>query len=354
MNATTLESTVTSIQRQPTSAIASKTMKAIVQSQYGNVEVLSLGDVARPVIGEDEVLVRIHAAGLTRGDWHLMTGKPYLMRIMGFGFSRPANPVLGLELAGTVVEVGTKVTRFKVGDEVFGIGQGTFAEFARAKEAKLAKKPAGLSFEKASVIAISGATAMQSVMDVAQVKSGQNVLVIGASGGVGSFIVQLAKSAGAKVTGVCSTSKMDLVRALGADEVIDYTQTDFATLAARYDVIFDLGGNASVSRLKSVLTDDGTVVFIGGENDGNWIGGMGRQMGGALMSMFSRKKCKLQMPNENAADLERLAKLIEEKKVAPSVERSYGLAEVPEAMAALVAGRVRGKVAIVVNASSSS
>ncbi len=333
-------------QTQSQPALVVRSMRAVVQSQYGEAEVLSLGEVARPSIGAAEVLVRVRAAGLTRGDWHLMSGKPYLMRVMGFGFSRPANPVLGLEVAGTVVEVGAKVTRFKVGDEVFGIGQGTFAEYTRAREDKLAKKPAALSFEQASVLGISGATALQSVFDVAKVKAGQRVLIIGASGGVGSFIVQLARSLGAHVTGVCSTAKVDLVRGLGADEVLDYTRVDFAERPERYDVIFDLGGNSPVARLKRALNPDGVVVFIGGENDGHWVGGMGRQMGGALRSIFSRQKFKLQMPKENAADLERLAKLVDDGAVAPTVERTYSLAEVPEAMRQLVAGRVRGKVAI--------
>jgi NADPH:quinone reductase-like Zn-dependent oxidoreductase len=204
-------------QNRTPSAIPAATMQAIVQSRYGEAEVLSVGQVVRPAIGEAEVLVQVHAAGLTRGDWHLMSGKPYLMRLMGFGFSRPANPVLGLEVAGTVVEVGAKVSRFKVGDEVFGVGQRTFAEFARAREDKLANKPAGLSFAQAAVLGISGVTALQSVCDVAKVKAGQHVLIIGASGGVGTFAVQLAKSLGAHVTGVCSTAKVGLVRELGAD-----------------------------------------------------------------------------------------------------------------------------------------
>lgn len=335
-------------QNRTPSAIPAATMQAIVQSRYGEAEVLSVGQVVRPAIGEAEVLVQVHAAGLTRGDWHLMSGKPYLMRLMGFGFSRPANPVLGLEVAGTVVEVGAKVSRFKVGDEVFGVGQRTFAEFARAREDKLANKPAGLSFAQAAVLGISGVTALQSVCDVAKVKAGQHVLIIGASGGVGTFAVQLAKSLGAHVTGVCSTAKVGLVRELGADQVIDYTQVDFAELPQRYDVIFDLGGNSSAARLRRALAPDGTVVLIGGENDGHWVGGLGRQMGAALSSMFSRQKFKLQLPNENAADLERLAKLVDDKAVTPTLERTYGLAEVPEAMRQLVAGRVRGKVAITV------
>jgi NADPH:quinone reductase-like Zn-dependent oxidoreductase len=338
-------------QSQPSSsAIAVKTMQAIVCAAYGEAEVLSVGAVVRPSISEGEVLVRVHAAGLTRGDWHLMAGKPYLMRVMGFGFSRPANPVLGLEVAGTVVEVGPKVTRFKVGDEVFGIGQGTFAEYTRAREGKLARKPARLSFEQAAVLGISGATAVQSVCDVAQVKAGQRALVIGASGGVGAFVVQLLKSLGARVTGACSTAKVAMVRELGAEQVIDYSQTDFAEQPERYDVIFDLGGNSSTSRLKRVLAPEGTVVLIGGENDGDWVGGMGRNMGAALGSMFSRQKFKLQLPNENAADLQRLAKLIDEGALTPALERTYGLAEVPAAMRELVAGKVRGKVAIAVAA----
>ena len=323
------------------------TMQAIVQDGYGSADVLRVARVARPQIGEHEVLLRVRAAGLDRGAWHLMTGRPYVMRL-GTGLRRPKNPVLGREVAGTVVEVGSALTRFAVGDGVFGIGRGTFAEYAAARENKLARKPANITFEQAAVVSVSALTALQALTDVGHVQPAQHVLVIGASGGVGSYAVQLAKALGAEVTGVCSTAKVDLVRSLGADHVIDYTRHDFATTGHRYDLIVDIAGNPSPTRLRRALTPKGTAVIVGGEEGGNLTGGMDRQLRALTLSLFVGQRLTGVLCKERSADLERLAELIEAGKVAPSIDRTYPLAQVPDAMRHLVAGEIRGKVAITV------
>jgi NADPH:quinone reductase-like Zn-dependent oxidoreductase len=328
-------------------AVESGEMEALVASEYGSADVLRVQSVRRPAIGDAEVLLRVRAAGVERAAWHMMTGKPYLIRLMGFGFRRPKNPVMGLDVSGTVVAVGKSVTRFKVGDEVFGIGQGTFAEYARAREDKLAHKPAKLSFEQASVVAISGLTALQGLRDAGKVKAGQKVLIIGASGGVGSFAVQIAKAFGAEVTGVCSGSKADLVRSLGADHVIDYTKEDYADRPARYDLILDIGSNSRLSRLRRALAPEGTVVFVGGEHGGDLTGGFfGRPLLGLALSPFVRQRFAMFMSQERHDHLEQLAELIEAGKVAPSLDRVYPLHRAAEAMRELEAGRVRGKIAI--------
>lgn len=322
-----------------------RTMKAVVQRKYGNVDQLQLAEIARPQIAPNEVLVQVRAAGLDRGTWHLMTGRPYLMRLMGFGFFAPKNPVPGLDVAGTVAEVGAAVTRFKVGDEVFGIAQGSFAQYARALEDKLARKPAGTSFEQSAVLGVSGLTALQAVR-AAKVKPGQRVLIIGASGGVGSFAVQLAKGAGAEVTGVCSASKADLVRSLGADQVVDYQTVDFTAAGSRYHAILDLGGNTRLSRLRRVLTTTGVLVFVGGENGGDWTAGFGRMLLALAVSLLVKQRFVMLMNKEHFSGLEELTKLVEAKQLTPSVDRVCSLGEVPSAMRSLEAGQVRGKVAI--------
>ena len=255
-----------------------ETMNAIVQDEYGTApeEVLRLAQVARPTIAADQVLVRVCAASVDRGTWHLMAGLPYPMRVMGFGFRRPkaANP--GRSLAGTIESVGQDVTDLKPGDEVYGTCDGSFAEYVRADAGRLALKPPSLSFEQAAAVPVSGVAALQAVRDRAQVQAGQKVLVIGASGGVGSFAVQIAKAFGAEVTGVCSTAKVDLVRALGADYVVDYTSADFAAGEHHYDVIVDTGGNRRLSELRRALTAHGRLVIVGGETDGRWLGGADR------------------------------------------------------------------------------
>jgi NADPH:quinone reductase-like Zn-dependent oxidoreductase len=331
-----------------TTATADSTMQAIVQDAYGTTDVFRYERTARPEIGDHEVLLRVHAAGLDRGTWHMMAGKPYLLRVIGFGFRRPKNPVPGIDVAGTVVAVGSDVSRFSVGDEVYGMSRGSFAEHAAVREDKLAHKPANLTYEQAAVVPISAGTALQAVVDVGRVEAGQKVLVLGASGGVGTYAVQLAKAFGAEVTGVASTAKLDLVRSLGADHVLDYTREDFADGTRKYDLILDIGGLPTLSRLRRALTSTGTAVIVGGENGGNVTGGFGRSLRAPLVSLFKRQRLTMLASKERATDLERLAPLLETSQVVPSIDRTYPLDQVPDAMRHLEDGRVRGKVAITI------
>jgi len=319
-------------------------MRAIVQSGYGSTDVLRVGSLPRPEVGAEEVLVEVHAAGLDRGTWHLMTGRPYLMRIMGFGFSKPKSPVPGRDVAGTVVEVGAKVTRFRVGDLVCGMSEGSFAEYARVREDKLALKPAKLSMEEAAVLGISGGTALQA-LDAAGARAGERVLVLGASGGVGSYAVQIAKSLGAQVTAVCSTAKVEMVRSLGPERVIDYRREEFAD-GTRYDVILDIGGNTPLAQLRRALTPTGRLVFVGGENGGDWSAGFGRQLHALALSPFVKQRFVILAAKERALDLERLSELVQASKVAPVIDRVCPLDQVTEAMRDLEAGKIAGKVAI--------
>ena len=331
----------------PGSATVDGSMRAVVQDRYGSAEVLRLDRIARPEPGAREVLLRVHAAGLDRGTWHLMAGKPYLARLV-VGLRAPTNPVPGRDVAGTIVAVGSAVTRFSPGDEVFGIGQGTFAEYAVAREDKLVPKPANLGFAQAAVATISGITALRALTDVGRLKPGQKVLVIGASGGVGSFAVQLAKAFGAEVTAVASTAKLDLVRTLGADHVIDYTSADFADGGQRYDLILDIAGNPTLSRLRRALTPHGTAVIVGGEEGGNFSGGMNRQFRALALSPFVSHRLAMVTPEERASHIERLADLIAAGKVTPSIDKTYQLDQAPEAMRHLESGQARGKIAITV------
>jgi NADPH:quinone reductase-like Zn-dependent oxidoreductase len=331
--------------RAPTTLQTHVGMRAIVQDAYGSVEVLRLAEIDRPDIAANEVLVKVHAAGMDRGTWHNMTGRPYLMRIMGFGFRRPKNHVAGLDVSGTVVAVGSDVTRFHEGDEVFGISRGSYAEFAAAREDKVVHKPAGLSFEQAAVVPISGGTAMQALR-LGRVEAGQRVLVVGASGGVGTYTVQLAKALGAEVTGVCSTGKLDLVRSIGADHVIDYTHEDFADGERRYDAIIDIGGNSPLSRLRRALEPKGSLVIVGGEKGGNWTGGFGRQLRAIGLSPFVGQRLAMLASKENHTHIEEVSRFIEAGRVSPIVDKTYTLAEVPDAMRHLEAGHARGKIAI--------
>lgn len=319
------------------------TMAAIVQRTYGADGVWSLGEMPVPTIGDDEVLVEVAAAGLDRGTWHLMTGLPKIGRL-AFGVRGPKNPVPGLDLAGTVVAVGPAVTRFAVGDSVFGIGRGSFARYAAAREDKLARTPSDLAAEQAAVIAVSGLTAIQAV-DAAGIASGQRVLVIGASGGVGSYVVQIAAARGAEVTGVCSTAKLELVRSLGAAHVIDYTTDDFADGTTRYDVVIDIGGSSSVRRLRRALASRGTLVIVGGEGGTN-VTGIDRQLRSVLLSPFVRQQLKMLVSREHYSGMERLAELIEAGALLPSVGRVFPLAEAADAMRHLVSGAAAGKIAI--------
>ena len=326
-------------------AVHTVSMRAALQSGYGTTDVFRVATTARPTPGPGEVLVRVAAAGLDRGTWHLMTGRPYLMRIMGFGFRAPKEPVPGLDLAGTVVEVGPGVTRFRVGDEVFGIGRGSFAELACAREDKLVKKPASVTFDQAAVLAVSGGTAVQAIEAVG-VTRGDRVLVIGASGGVGTYAVQIAKALGAEVTGVASTAKLDTVRAAGADHVIDYTTEDFAEGSTTYDAILDIGGGTSLRRLRRAMTPTGRLVFVGNEHGGDWTAGFGRQIWAKAISPFVRQRFAILAAKEHHTHLEKLAAFVDRGQVAPFIDRRVPLAGLVSALLDLEAGRVRGKVVI--------
>ena len=329
------------------SAATEGPMQAVVQDRYGSADVLRLALIARPEVADDEVLLRVHAAGLDRGSWHLMTGRPYLLRL-GFGLRRPKNPVLGVDVAGTVVAVGSAVTRFSAGDEVFGFGKGSFAEYTVAREDRLARKPKNASFEQAAVVPVSAATALQALRDVGRVEQGQSVLILGASGGVGTYAIQLAKAFGAEVTGVCSTTKLDLVRSLGADHVIDYTRDDFAAGTHHYDLILDIAGNPTLSRLRRALAPTGTAVIVGGEEGGDFSGGMNRPLRAVALSPLVRQRLTMFIAKERSSDLERLTALIEAGTVTPSIDRTYPLDQVAEAMRHLEAGKARGKIAITI------
>ena len=323
-----------------------RTMRAVVHHAYGPADVLRVEQVPRPEPGAGEVLVQVRAAGLDRGAWHVMTGEPYLGRL-AFGLRRPRNPVLGMELAGTVVALGPGASRFAVGDEVYGVGRGSFAELAVAKEGQLARKPGSLSFAQAAVVPVSAATALQGLVEVGRVRAGQQVLVTGASGGVGSYAVQIAKALGAEVTGVAGTAKQDYVRGLGADHVLGRTREDFADGARRYDLVVDIAGRPPLAALRRALTPRGTAVLVGGEGGGRLTGGMNRQLRAVILSMFVRQRLAMFVSIVRAPALERLSELIEAGLVTPALTETYPLSRAPEAMRDLVAGRVRGKVAIV-------
>ena len=325
-------------------------MKAIVQDVYGSAGVLKLRDIARPSIGDGEVLVRVRAAGVDPGVWHLMTGEPYLVRVMGFGLRKPKVGVRGRDVAGVVEAAGARVTRFGPGDEVYGTCEsGSFAEYAAAREERLAAKPASVSFEQAAVVPISGGTALQAVRDCGRVQPGHQVVVIGAAGGVGSFAVQIAKASGARVTGVCSTSKADLVRSLGAGDVIDYTHDEVDCNGARYDVVIDTAGNRPLSLLRRAMTPHGTLVLVGGEHGGGRVlGGFDRQLRAPLVSMFVGQRLRGLVARERAEDLEAMTRLIESGDVTPVIDRTYALADAPDAIRYLAEGHAAGKVVVTV------
>jgi NADPH:quinone reductase-like Zn-dependent oxidoreductase len=322
-------------------------MKAIAQDAYGPVDVLELRDVNRPTAGAGEVMVRVHAAGVDRSVWHLTTGLPYPVRLV-FGLRAPRNKVRGAEVAGVVEAVGKDVTRFRPGDEVMGTCNGSFAEYACGKHQRLAAKPANLTFVQAAAVPVSGSTALQALRDQGRVQAGQKVLIVGASGGVGSFAVQIAKAFDTEVTGVCSEAKVDLVRSLGADHVIDYTHEDVTDGRQRYDLIVDNGGNTPLPRLRRILTPEGTLVLVGGEGGGRWLGGLERSLRALATSPFVRQRLRMFVAREDHEHLEALTELIEAGKVTPSVERTYPLSEAPEALRRLEAGDVRGKVVVTV------
>jgi NADPH:quinone reductase-like Zn-dependent oxidoreductase len=326
-------------------------MKAVVYTNYGSPDVLEIRDVKKPVPNDDQILIKVRAAAVNPLDWHFMEGTPYIMRAMGIGLRKPKDPRLGVDYAGQVEAVGKNVTQFKPGDEVFGGKTGAFAEYvcARADRA-IALKPANITFEQAASVPIAAITALQALRDKGEVHAGQKVLINGASGGVGTFAVQIAKSFDADVTGVCSTRNLDLVRSLGADHVIDYTKEDFTKGDERYDVILDNVGTQPLSGFRHVLQPKGICVMIGGggPNDGGLIGPMGRPIVALLMSPFISQKMGMMMAELNKQDLTILGDLMQSGKVKPVIDRTYPLSQIAEAMRYLEAGHARGKVIITV------
>src|SRR3954452_20789003 len=321
-------------------------MRAVVRNGYGSIDVLRLGEIDKPVAGEGEVLVRVHAAGVDQGVCHLMTGTRSGMRLAGFGLRAPKNPLLGYDVAGRIEAVGARVTEFRPGQEGFGTCRGSFAEYAVARPDRLLPKPDNVTFEQAAAVPISGYAALQAVRH-GGVRPGQRVLIIGAGGGVGTFAVQIAKADGAEVTGVSSASKTELVRSIGADHVIDYTREDFADGRNRYDVILDIAGNRSLSQLRRALTPRGTLVIVGAEDAGNWLG-IRRQLRAAALSPFVRQRLGFFISKERREDLEELRKLLEADAIRPVVDRTFPLEEVPAAIRYLRDGHARGKIVIAV------
>jgi NADPH:quinone reductase-like Zn-dependent oxidoreductase len=324
-------------------------MKAIVQEKYGSADVLELRDVEKPQPEDDEVLIRVHAAGVDPGVWHLMTGRPYLVRAMGFGLRRPKIRVRGTDAAGIVEATGKNVVRLKPGDSVYGTCDGSFAEYACAKAERFAPKPSNLSFKQAAAVPVSGVTALHGLRDAGKLQPEQKVLIIGAAGGVGTYAVQLAKAFGAVVTGVCSTSKAELVRAIGADEVIDYTREDFTGGTRRFDLILDTAGRRPLSQVRQALTPQGTLVIVGGEGGDRWLGGFQRQIFAPLRSRFTEQNVVGLISTERQQDLLTLKDLIEESKLTPVIDRTYALGEAPQAIRYLEQGHARGKVVLIVS-----
>lgn len=323
-------------------------MKAMTRESYGPASVLHLDDIDVPVVGDDGVLVRVRAAGVGPDVWHLMTGRPYLFRMMGIGLRRPRDPVVGSDVAGTVEAVGKNVTRFQPGDEVFGVCDGALAEYASARADKLAPKPANLTFEEAAAVPVSACAALHGLRDAGGVREGQRVLVVGASGGVGTFAVQIAKAFGAEVTGVCSEAKADLVRSIGADHVIDYTREDFTDGTQRYDLILDTAGRRPLLHLRRALTPRGTLVIVGGEGGGRWLAGFQRMVLWApLLSLFVGQRLRGLMSSESREDLLFLKDLIEAGKVTPVISKTYPLNEAPKALGDAEEGHGLGKKVII-------
>jgi NADPH:quinone reductase-like Zn-dependent oxidoreductase len=321
-------------------------MRAIVQDGYGGASVLAVRDVPIPAAGDGDVLVRVVAAGVDRGALHFMTGRPYLMRL-GTGMRSPKVVVPGVSFAGRVESVGSGVTRFRAGDEVYGAARGSYAEYVAAPAGKVALKPARLTFEQAAVLPYASFAALQAVRDHGKVKPGDHVLVVGASGAVGSIAVQLAKTFGAEVTGVCGTRGLDLARSLGADHVIDYSREDFADGSRHYDVILDVFGRTPLRRLRRALTPRGRLVIVGGEGD-RWIGGIQRQLAATVLSPFTRQDLRTFIAKENAETLETINELVDAGKVAPVLDRSYPLDEARDAVQRLEAGSGSGRLALTV------
>jgi NADPH:quinone reductase-like Zn-dependent oxidoreductase len=325
-------------------------MRAIVQDSYGSPAVLQARDIDKPAIGDDDVLVRVHAASIHVGDWILMTGEPYVMRF-ATGLRRPKNPVPGTDVAGTVEAVGRDVHGLAKGDEVFGWATGAFAEYARATEDHFVKKPAELTFEQAAAVGVSATTALQLLRDDGDIQPGQKVLINGASGGVGTFAVQIAKAFGAEVTGVTSTRNVALVRSIGADRVIDYTKEDFTTAGPRYDFILDNVGNHSLSETMRALAPDGRLLANGGGHSG---GKLARVIRSAIVSMFQRRLLRPTMKGQNRDDLLVLKELVEAGKVTPVIGGTYPLEQTRDAIEHVAQGHARGTIVVAVAPSSST
>jgi NADPH:quinone reductase-like Zn-dependent oxidoreductase len=340
------------VRSSPTETVGqTDTVKAIVQDRYGPPEAMELREIDAPAIEDDAVLVRVHAASVNPADWHVMRGDPYIARL-SFGLGKPKDSVLGCDLAGEVEAVGNSVIAFRPGDQVFGSsfmrGFGGFAERASVGGDLLALKPANLTFEQAAAVPVAAVTALQALRDHGKVESGHKALIIGASGGVGTFAVQLAKHFGAEVAGVCSTRNVDLVRSLGADHVIDYTQKDFTQGEERYDLILQLAGTRSPSDCRRSLTPEGTLVLSSGESSGRWLGPIGRVIKASLLAPFVSQRLLSFTVNPNGEDLRLVKELIEAGEVTPVIDRTYSLSEVPEAIGYLEEGHARGKVVITV------
>jgi NADPH:quinone reductase-like Zn-dependent oxidoreductase len=323
------------------------TMPAIVQDQYGVAagDVLRLEEVAVPAIGDDEVLVRVRAAGVDRGVWHLMAGLPYLARAIGFGLARPKTPTPGTDVAGVVEAVGKDVRDFARGDEVFGTAKATYARYTAAKASRLLPKPATLTFEQAAAAPVSATTALQAVRR-AGLQAGERVLIIGASGGVGAYAVQIAKAGGAEVTGVARTAKLDFVRAMGADHAVDYTAADPTAGDQRYDAIIDIGGNRGIAHLRRALAPKGRLVITGGEGGGRWLGGIERNLWAQLLSPFVGQKLGAFVARQRRDDLVVVSEMIRSGAITPPVDRTFPLGEAAAAISYMADGHVRGKVVI--------
>jgi NADPH:quinone reductase-like Zn-dependent oxidoreductase len=330
----------------PSGTAHERTMKAIVRDRYGAADVLDLRDVEVPQVGDDEVLVRVRAAGLDRGAWHIMAGLPCLIRLAGYGLRKPKAAGLGSDLAGVIESVGANVTGLRPSETVFGTCRASFAEYALARPDKLAPMPANLTFEQAAAVPVSAVTALQALRDRGRVQDGHHVLIVGASGGVGTHAVQIAKAFGANVTGVCSTAKLDLVRSIGADRVIDYAHAEITDDNQRYELVLDIGGNRPLSLLRRVLTRDGTLVIVGGEGGDRWTGGIDRQLRAMVLSPFVRQRLGTLIANENSTDLDAVRALIETGQVTPVIDKVIALHQVPDAMRDLASGQVRGKIVI--------
>ena len=319
-------------------------MKAIVQDQYGSSDQLVLTELPDPVPGPGEVLVRVAAAGVDRGTWHVMTGLPLLARL-GLGLRRPKDRIPGRDVAGTVAALGDGVTTYAVGDAVFGTARGSFAELAVLPLARMARCPSTITLEEAAAVPVSGLTALQALR-AAGVSAGDRVLVIGASGGVGSFAVQLAVDLGAEVTGVCGPTKVDLVRSLGAQRVVDHTTTPLDGLGEQYDAVIDIAGHRPLKVLRRLLTERGALVIVGSEGGGRWLGGLERSLGAALLSPFVKQTLVMLVASENGSDLAELAEVIDRGGLRPAVERTFALDEAAAAVDHVAAGSTRGKVVV--------